>query len=102
MNQHWNMQRGIVNEESVRFLSVLAKALAVISAEHDESVAIEALGLQERNQTPDLCIGERNFTIVEVLLIFLAIRCGWAIRIVRVVQMHPEEKLALGVLGEPV
>ena len=76
VNDERHMQRGVVDEEAVVFLSVLAQALAVIAAEHDHGVLVQAFGFQEVNQAPDLRVRESDFPVVRTVLVFAAYGAG--------------------------
>ena len=102
MNDERHVQRGIVDEEAVGFLAVLSQALAMIAAENDHSVFIQAFGFQETNEPSYLRICEGDFTVVGTVLVFGRIRGRGMIGIVRIVQVHPEKKLLLIILAEPV
>ena len=95
MNDERHMQRGVVDEESVSFFSVLAQAFAMIAAQDDQSVAVQAFCFKKADQASDLRIGKSNFAIVRTIFVFRVIRRGRTIRIVRIVQMHPEKELLL-------
>src|SRR5207302_8793495 len=87
---------------TVRLLPALTLALAVISAEQHQRILIQTLFLQKPNQSPHLLVGKRNLSIVRTLFVFLAVGRWWAIRIVRIIQMHPQEKLLLIILSQPL
>ena len=102
MNDERHVQRGVVDEEAMGFFSVLAQALAVIAAENDHGVLIQAFGFEEMNQASHLRIGESDFSVVGTVLVFGRIRGRGMIGIVRIVQVHPEKEFLLIVLAEPV
>ena len=55
------MEDGLVNEEPVRALAVLAEALAVI-ADHGHDGPVEELPrFEKREEAADLRVGERHF-----------------------------------------
>src|SRR5438552_17505462 len=93
MNDERYMQRGVVNKEAVSLLSMLTQTLAVISAEDDQCVVVQALGLERSNQPPHLRVGKGDFPIVGVIFVFSGIRGERTVRVVRMVQVHPPEKL---------
>ena len=102
MKNHRDVEGRVVNEETVSFLPVLAQALAVIAGENDKWVLGNALIFQKANQASNLRVGKCNFSVIEAVFILFAVRCGRAIRKVRIVQVHPEEKFLLVILGEPI
>ena len=77
---------------------MLSQAFAVISAEHDYCVLIDSFFFQKSHEAPDLFIGERDLTVVGLCRIFPGIGLGRMIGSVRVVEVHPQEKLPLRIL----
>src|SRR5216684_2543183 len=102
MDDHRHVQRRIVDEEAMSLLSMLAQAFAMISREYDQSVVIKPFCLQERDYAPKLRVREGNLTVVQPILILLAIRRRGLVRVMRIIQMHPQKELALRVLAQPI
>ena len=91
MNHERHMQGGVVDEEAVSFFAVLAQTFAVISAEHDQGVRIQAFRFQKSNQPSDLRVGESDLPVVRAVLVFGGVRSRRTIRIVGIVQVHPRK-----------
>src|SRR5437879_1925096 len=99
MDDERYMQRGVVNKEAVSLLSVLTQTFAVISAEDDQCVLVQALGLEKSNQPPHLRVGKGDLPLIGAIFVFSGIRGGRTVRIVRIVQVHPQEKLLTVILA---
>src|ERR1035438_49417 len=102
MNEHRNMQRRIVQKEAVRLLSMLAQTFSVISRKNDQSIPIQALSFKIRDKTTDLRVREGDLAIVQPILILLAVRRRRPIRIVWIVQVHPQEEFVPYILSQPI
>jgi len=64
MKDEWNMKCRIVYEEPVRIFAMLAQALAVIAAEHDQCVAVQAFVFEKFDQPPNLRVCECDFAVI--------------------------------------
>src|SRR5262245_29577482 len=81
---------------------MLAKALTMIAAEDDDGVVVELLVFQELNEAADLGVSKCDFAIIEMRRIFLIVRRWWTVGVMRIVKVHPDEKLFLVILAEPL
>src|ERR1700730_3175004 len=95
------MQRRVVKKQAVSFLSVLAETFAVIAGHYDDGVVVDAGFFQKCNPAGDRGIGIGNFTVVQMVLVFFRERRRRFVRIVWIVQVHPNEVGAGAVLVEP-
>ncbi len=102
MNDERNVQRGVIDEEAVGFLAVLAQTFAMIAAENDHGVVIQSFGFQEMNEASDLRIRESDLTVVGTVFVFGCIWGRGMIGIMGIVQVHPEKEFFLIILAEPV
>src|SRR6267154_3217022 len=102
MDDHRDMKRGVIDEEAMRLFPMLAEAFAVITGEHDQSVAKKVLSFKKSDQPPHLRIGECDFPIIGAVSVLFAERRWRAVREVGIVEVHPKEKLAVVILGEPI
>ena len=102
LDNQWYLQGCVVDEEPVSFLSVLTQAFAMISAENHERVLVQPFFFEEPQQTSNLRVGESDLAIVWPRCVLLAIWRRRTVGIMRVVQVHPQEKLLLIILAQPV
>src|SRR5258706_1731409 len=102
MDNHRHVQRGIVNKKTVVLFAVFAKAFPVIASEHDSGVSIQAIRLEKSNKPAYLRVRKSNFAVVGTLSVFFAVGNWRPIRIVWVVEMHPEKEFVLPVLRQPL
>src|SRR5713226_1636110 len=86
------MHGGIVNEETVLVLAVIAKRLTVIAKEDDQSMVVDLPALKPGDQAPELVLRIRDFPVIKMTAVLSAIRFGRIVRTVGIVQMKPEEK----------
>ena len=91
---HGTLQRGVVDEQAVGALAVLAEALAVVGG-HEHERARERPLLFERAQEPrDLRVHERDLAVVGRGAEPLGQLAGRLVGRVRVVVVHPQEERA--------
>src|SRR6266567_4327971 len=74
----------------------------MISREYDQRVGVKSFCLQEGDQAPKLRVCEGNLTVVQPILIVLAVGRRRPVWIVRVIQVHPEKEFALRILAQPI
>src|SRR5207248_742550 len=67
-NDQRNVDGGIVNEQSVFFLTVIAKRFAMIAEQHNRSSVIKMIVLEPGCEASELMVCIRDFAVVEVLL----------------------------------
>src|ERR1700726_3374953 len=96
------MHGGVVDKESMRLFSMLSQALTVIAAKHDQRVLINSFFFQKTEQPPHLFIRKSNFAVVRLCRILAAVRLRRMVRKMRIIEMHPQEKLLLRILSQPV
>src|SRR6267154_3233241 len=101
MDDHWNMKRRVVNKKAVGLFPMFAEALAVITGEHDNSIAVKVLSFKESDEAAHLGIGECDFSIIGPLFVLLAEWSRRTVREMRIVEMHPQKKLVVIVLAKP-
>src|SRR5258708_40240741 len=94
-NDQRHMHGGVVDKESVRLFAMLSQAFTVVAAQHDHRVLINPFLFQEPEKPADLFIRESDLAVVRLRRVVATVRLGRTIRKVRVVEMHPEEKLLL-------
>src|SRR5580704_3955228 len=68
---------------------MFAQPFAVIAGDNDDRVVVDAGFFQERNPVSNRRIGIGNFSIVEMVFVFLRERGRRFVRIVWVIQMYP-------------
>src|SRR5436309_4037543 len=89
------MRGRLVDEEAVRPLAMFAEAFAVVAHHHDDGLLCEAAIVEEREESADLRVDERNFAEIRAPLVARLERFGRTVRRARVVKMDPAEE-ALG------
>src|SRR5947209_15349119 len=82
--------------------AVLAQALAMVATQDDDRVLIQPLIFQKLQQPANLFVSECDFPVIGMGCVFVRVRLRWAIRKMRIVQMHPEEKLLPRILAKPL
>src|SRR5438128_6628387 len=96
------MHSGVIDEESVFFLSVISEGLAVIAEQHDDCALIQTITFQPADQAPQFVIGVCDFPVVKMIAILSVVRLGWIIRAVRIIEVKPEKEWAMSGLLQPV
>ncbi len=92
-------QRGLVDEEPVRQLAVIAEGLAVIPRrDHDQAAA--GAGLRGGDDAAQTGVGGGNLAVVGAPGLLLAVGRGRIVGRVRLVEMHPGEEGAV-LSGDP-
>jgi hypothetical protein len=91
-NHEGDAGRGLVDEEPVRVLTVIAEALAVVAQDRDHR-AVQQIPLpEERDDPADLGVGEGDFAAVRMSGVLGLVGLGRIVRRVRVVQVDPREE----------
>ena len=85
-DHHRHVKCRLIQEQSMRQLSMFAERFAVITDNDDD----RARPIDDRQQSPDLRIHIRNLPVIR-----LRIRLRRRVRSVRVVQMNPREERSL-------
>ena len=99
-----NANRGIVDEEAVLLLAVLAEHLAVIANHDHQRLGEPPARGQGVEQAADLCVGRRHFGVIRTVHRggkARAIGFGSLVRRVRIVQVHEREERPIAILCNP-
>ncbi len=83
-------------------LAPFPERLTMISGDDNERVIEERVALQEREQSPDLCVGESNLANIRIVGVRAAIRFGRIVRPMRIVQVHPQKESRAADRAKPV
>src|SRR5437868_10614722 len=102
MNEEWDVKRGVVHEEAMGFFPMFSQAFSMVAAEHDERVLVQILHFKEMNQASHLRVRKSNFAIVGMVPIFVSVRSRRTIGEMGIVQVHPQKKLLLIILTQPI
>src|SRR3954469_5115753 len=87
-----NSQRRVVQEDSVRALAMLAKALAMVGRDEHDRAAGLAPDVERLQQTPELTVHECDLSVVWRLTVPIGQVCDrWLVRRMRIVVMNPRE-----------
>src|SRR5258708_39676777 len=95
------MGRGMVGENAVSVFVVLAESFSVISHDNDHCSLVPALFLEVGKEVTQRRIRVGNFSVVEPVLVDFGIRRRRLIRIMRIVEVHPNEVSTGWVRVEP-
>ena len=95
------MDRRLVEEDAVRVLAVLAERLAVVARDHDEGAVVQLPFAETREEAPDRRVDARDLAVVRILREALLVRGRRVVRVVRVVEVHPDEHRPGGAAVEP-
>ena len=97
-----NAKHGLVQEQAVLALAVIAKTFSVIGDRDDERAIETALTLEQRDQPRHARVHIGDFAVVRPRAIRRVEGRRRGVRRVRVVQVDPgEERLIAGLLGDP-
>ena len=96
------MQRGVVEENSVRDLAVLAEAFAVIAEDCHQGVRFESHLLEAGEEAADLLVHVGDFTGVGIARVEMLIGLGRIVGRVRIEVVRPEEEFLPLVMLQPV
>ncbi len=84
-----DVERGLISEQAVRLLAVIAERFAVVAGHDDERRAIRCPHIVEQRRYRR--VGRRDFAVIRPAGIPRVERSRRAIRRVRVEQVHPHE-----------
>src|SRR5207253_4831796 len=96
------MHSGVVDEESVLFLSVVSERFAMIAEQNNHCALIQMIIFQPGDQAPQFVIGVGDFPVVKMIAILSAVRLGRIIRAVRIIEVKPEKEWVMSGLLHPV
>ena len=88
------MERGLVDEEAVDALAVLAQALAVVGRHHQERVVPQPQAAQGLVQAAHELVRPRDLAVVGPARVSAGVGLGRLVGIVRVVEVDPREERA--------
>src|SRR5258708_38322129 len=95
------MGRGMVGENAVSVFVVLAESFSVISHDNDHCSLVPALFLEVDKEVTQRRIRVGNFSVVEPVLVNVGKRWRRLVRIVRIVEVHPNKVCTGWVRVEP-
>src|SRR5262245_28952831 len=90
---HYQRHMGgrIVEKNSMSLFLMLAKTFSMVGDNHHDGVFIPVVALEVRNVITQCRIGVCDLAVIETIFVLFGIRCGWLIRIVGIIEMHPNE-----------
>ena len=84
-----DVERGLISEQAVGLLAVIAKPFAMVAGHDDERRVIRCAHIVEQRR--ESRVGRRDFAVIRSAGILRVERSRRAIRCVRVEQVHPHE-----------
>src|SRR5947209_102198 len=95
------MQGGVIKKDAMGVLTVLPQSFAVVAYHYDDGVLQAALLINECDQLTKSGVGIGDLPVIEIVSICCSERLGWLVRIVRVIQVHPNESRSIGMRFQP-
>src|SRR6202166_644670 len=95
------MGRRIVEENAVSVFVMLAESFSVISHDNNHCSLIPSLFLEVSEEVTQCRIRVGNFSVVGPVLVNFGVRRRRLVRIVRIVEVHPNEVCTGWVRVEP-
>src|SRR6185369_2970869 len=101
LDDQWHVNSGVIQENTMRVLAMLAKRLTVIRHHGDKRFVIQALGAQRSKKTTQLRVHVGDLAVIRIGLIAAFERLRRIVRIMGVVKVYPQEKWPCLSLAEP-
>ena len=81
---------------------MLTEAFAMVTTQHYQCAFVQMPGFEEANHSPNLLVSKCYLPIIWMVFILLSKGRWRVIRKVRIIQVHPKEKLFAGVSRKPL
>ncbi len=101
LDQQRNMDGFVIKQHSMPLFSMFSERFSVIGRDCDDRVLVKAVPLQDGEEVSEHCVGICNFPVIRSGGIPLLEGRRRIIRIMGIVEMHPDEKRTGLVVTQP-